>query len=144
MKRKTKIMVVDDHPIVRYGLKKFLERREGLEVVGEAEDGEVAMEKARRLLPDIILLDIEMPHVDGFTVTRALERELPQVRVIVVSNHVGTGPVTKAIQAGGRAYVLKDRSMTDLPVAIERVSNGQVFFPPESAGLTRSQTSTRS
>jgi DNA-binding NarL/FixJ family response regulator len=136
-------MVVDDHPVVRTGIRAFLSRQSNLEVVGEAEDGETAVRRARELMPDIVLLDIDMPGMDGFATARVLETELPQVRVLVLSDLAGVEPVTQAIESGGRGYVLKGASLSNLLLAIERVGDGEVYFPLESAGIQPPQLPTR-
>jgi two-component system response regulator NreC len=135
VKKRLKLLVVDDHPVVRSGIKMFLSKYDDLEVIGEAENGQEAVWKARKLRPDVVLLDIEMPYMDGFAAARVLDAELPEVRVLVLADRGGVESVTRAIESGGRGYVLKARPLHELLLAIERVGAGHVFFPPESTGI---------
>src|SRR5689334_8509571 len=108
MKSRIKILLVDDHPIVRKGISSCLARQERLTIVGEAADGLEAVRKAKELSPDIILMDIDMPHMDGLAVTELLRKELPGVKVLILSMHSNTDYVLRIIQSGARGYILKE------------------------------------
>jgi DNA-binding NarL/FixJ family response regulator len=143
MQKRLKLLVVDDHPVVRSGLKAFLSRQNRFEIVGEASDGVEAVQKVTELMPDVVLLDLEMPRMDGYAVTQWLDAELPNVRVLIVSDRAGVESVTRIIEAGGRGYVLKGGSLSALLEAIDRVGCGQLYFPPESAGIRQPQSALR-
>ena len=134
-----RVLVADDHPVVRKGLRSCLADQPHLQLVGEAADGEEAARKARELLPDVALLDINMPRLDGLQVTELLRREAPKVKVLVLSIHSRPEYVHRIIQAGARGYVLKDSSPDQLVQAIERVYAGDVFFSPQVAQLALRQ-----
>src|SRR5580765_3638407 len=116
--RLIRILMVDDHPVARKGMVCCLARQENLQIVGEASDGEEAIRKARVLLPDIILTDIDMPHMNGLMLTEQLHRELPQIKVVLMSAHRATNYIVRAIQSGARGYLLKDASADELTKAI--------------------------
>ena len=130
---KVKILIVDDHPIVRRGLRAVLASRENLEVVGDAADGAEALRKVMALLPDIVLMDINMPGMDGLKVTEALHEKSPQIKVLVLSMHNQREAVSRIIQAGARGYVLKGAPPAELLRAIESVQAGVAFFSPSVA-----------
>ena len=130
MKKRLRLLVVDDHPVVRNGIKMFLSKQDKFEIVGEAGDGLEAMHKVMELMPDIVLLDLEMPRMDGYAVTRFLDAELPQVRVLVLSDLVGVEPVTRTIESGGRGYVLKGGSLDNLLVATMNSLTRRFFANP--------------
>ena len=138
-KKPISILVVDDHPIVRQGISACLARQANLSIVGEAADGREALRKARDLRPDVVLMDIEMPQMSGLTVTDLLRRELPKVKVLVLSMHSHTEYVLRIIQSGACGYVLKGAPPEELTAAIERVSGGEAFFSPEIARVALNQ-----
>jgi DNA-binding NarL/FixJ family response regulator len=137
--RLIRILMVDDHPVARKGMVFCLARQENLQIVGEAADGEEAMRKARVLLPDIILTDIDMPQMNGLALTEQLHRELPQIKVLVMSVHRNTDYIVRAIQSGARGYLLKDAPAEELNRAIEAVRAGQTFFSPDVARVALNQ-----
>jgi DNA-binding NarL/FixJ family response regulator len=128
-----RILVVDDHPVVRRGLVACLEDRPHFKVVGQASDGEEAIRKALDLLPDILILDINLPRVDGLQVADTLHRAAPAVRVVVLSIHNKPEYVQRVMQAGARGYVLKDTAPDELVRVLELVHAGEVYFSPEVA-----------
>jgi two-component system, NarL family, nitrate/nitrite response regulator NarL len=139
MKSPIKLLLVDDHPIVRKGVGSCLAKFPNLQIIGEAADGTEALRKAKELLPDIVLMDVDMPHMDGLAVTQALRKELPLIKVLILSMHRGTDSVLRILQSGALGYVLKDASPEELVQAIESVNAGQSFFSPAVARLALNQ-----
>src|ERR1051325_9652839 len=110
MKSRIKLLVVDDHPIFRKGISSCLSKNEHFEIVGEAADGREAVRKARELQPDLVLMDINMPQMSGLAVTELLRRELPKIKVLILSMHGNTDYVLRIIQSGARGYIIKEAS----------------------------------
>jgi two-component system, NarL family, response regulator NreC len=123
--------LADDHTVVRAGLRTLLERQPGLEVVGEAEDGRQTVELACAHVPDVVVMDIAMPILNGVEATRRLIRQQPTISVVILSMYSDESYVMRALEAGARAYLLKDSAVTDLIRAIEAVSQGKSFFSPK-------------
>lgn len=139
MKKRIKLLLVDDHPVVRKGIASCLTQHEHLQIIGEAADGREALKKARELNPDIILMDIDMPHMNGLAVTDLLRKELPKIKVLILSMHSNTDYVLRIIQSGARGYVLKDAGTDELLKAIDSINNGEAFFSPEVARAALNQ-----
>ena len=139
MKNRIKLLVVDDHPVVRKGISLCLARHETLEVAGEAADGRDAIRKSRELQPDIVLMDINMPHMSGLAVTEQLRREMPKIKVLILSMHGNTDYVLRILQSGARGYVLKDAPPEELVRAIETVHAGDTYFSADVARLALNQ-----
>jgi two-component system nitrate/nitrite response regulator NarL len=139
MKSRIKLLLVDDHPVVRRGISSCLARQERLSIVGEAADGIEAVRKAKELSPDIVLMDIDMPHMDGLAVTELLRKELPGVKVLILSMHSNTDYVLRIIQSGARGYILKEATPEELVRAIETVESGEAFFSPDIARVALNQ-----
>jgi two-component system, NarL family, response regulator NreC len=129
--KKVRIILADDHTVVRAGLRTLLERQPGLEVVGEAEDGRQTVELACAHVPDVVVMDIAMPILNGVEATRRLIRQQPTISVVILSMYSDESYVMRALEAGARAYLLKDSAVTDLIRAIEAVSQGKSFFSPK-------------
>ncbi|HEV2068335.1 MAG TPA: response regulator transcription factor [Acidimicrobiales bacterium] len=123
-----RVLVVDDHPVVRQGLRSFLSSREGIEVVGEAGDGEAALVEAQRLRPDVVLLDLVMPGGGGIAAIRRLRAEHPDTRVLVLTSFSTDDQVIPAVQAGAAGYLLKDVSPGDLEAAVRAVHQGEALL----------------
>jgi DNA-binding NarL/FixJ family response regulator len=122
-----RILVVDDHPIVRQGLKTLLEGRQGWEVIGEASDGMEAVEKATQLKPDVMVLDVTMPRMNGLEACRALRRSAPNLEILFVTQHDSPQMMREALDAGARGYVVKSNAARDLLEAVEAVSQHRQF-----------------
>ncbi len=126
-------MITDDHKVVRRGLRGFLELDPALEVVGEASNGEEAVELARRLEPDVVLMDLLMPVMDGIEATKKIRRELPEVEVVALTSVLEDASVTGAVRAGAIGYLLKTTDADELCEAIKAAAAGQVRLAPEAA-----------
>jgi DNA-binding NarL/FixJ family response regulator len=129
----TRILLVDDHPIVREGLRTVLQRRAGWEVIGEAANGIEALEKAEALHPDVMVLDITMPRMNGLEVCRLARKKTPDVEILFVTQHDSPQMLREALSAGAKGYVVKSNAARDLLKAIEVVSQHRIF-----TALTRS------
>ncbi len=127
---KIRVLLVDDHTIVRQGLRALLESQEGIEVVGEAEDGRHAFEKAEQLIPDIVVLDITMPNLNGIEATRQIKKLNSEIKVIVLTVHDSEEYVHQILQAGASGYLLKESAVSDLVSAINAVTKGDIFLSP--------------
>ena len=134
-----RVLIVDDHAVVREGLRTFLELQDGLEVVGDAGDGEEAVEQARRLRPDVILMDLVMPRLDGVQAMRALRTQAPQSRVIVLTSFLDDDRLMPAIEAGAAGYLLKNVEPAELARAVHAAHAGEAIIDPTvAARLVRS------
>jgi len=122
-----RILLVDDHPIVRQGLKTILEGHSDWEIVGEAADGAEAVEKAARLNPDVMVLDVTMPTMNGLEACRVVRRLLPHLEILFVTQHDSPQMMREALDAGGRGYVVKSNAARDLLAAVEAVSEHRIF-----------------
>ncbi len=128
-----RVLIVDDHAVVREGLRSFLELQEGIEVAGEASDGEQAVALASELAPDVVLMDLVMPGSDGVGAMRALRSRLPQARVIVLTSFLDDGRLLPAIQAGASGYLLKNVAPRELARAIRAAHRGEAMIDPTVA-----------
>ncbi|MGG4341376.1 response regulator [Paenibacillus lautus] len=130
-----RLMIADDHAMVRRGLQVFLATQPDIEMVGEAANGEETLETAKHLNPDVVLMDLNMPILNGIDTTARLKKEQPHIKVIVLTSFIDYDHVLPAIRAGARGYLLKDIEPEDLVAAIRRVYEGQVELHPDAAGL---------
>ncbi len=134
-----RILIADDHPVVRRGLSACLARHQNLQIVGEAANGQEAVDKARELSPDIILMDVDMPQMNGLTATEILRRELSRIKVLILSMHSQSDYVLRILQSGARGYILKNAAPDDLAKAIETVHAGDNYFSPDVARIALNQ-----
>ena len=130
---KLKLLLADDHALLRLGLKKILEERPEWQVVAEAGDGRTAVRQTLALVPDVVILDIGMPLLNGIEATRQIVRRLPNVGVLILSMHADEAYISQALRAGARGYLLKDSAGTELIRAVAAVAAGKSFFSPAVA-----------
>jgi len=133
MGERIRILIVDDHAIVRKGLRALLVTEPGLEVVAEAENGQQAIAEARRLSPDVVLMDLVMPGTDGLEATRHIRAEQPEVRILVLTSFATDDKVFPALKAGALGYLLKDSGPEELVQAIRQVYRGESSLHPSIA-----------
>ncbi|MGO9262389.1 MAG: response regulator [Bryobacteraceae bacterium] len=124
------ILLADDHTVVRKGLRLLLEGHPGFQVIADAADGREAVALAERYHPDVAVLDIAMPILNGIEAARQIAAKLPKTAIVILSMHSDEGYVLRALKAGARAYLLKDSAEYDLIHAVEAVSEGKAFFSP--------------
>ena len=129
--RKLRILLADDHTVMRAGLRALLERQPNLEIVGEAQDGRQTVELASVQVPDVVVMDIAMPNLNGIEATRRMISKHSSISVVILSMYSDESYVMRALEAGARAYLLKDSTVTDIVRAIEAVSQGKSFFSPK-------------
>jgi two-component system, NarL family, response regulator LiaR len=129
----TRVLITDDHGVVRQGLRMFLSLDPDFEVVGEASNGEEALAMARALGPDVVLMDLLMPVMDGISATEKIRAELPEVEVIALTSVLEDASVTGAVRAGAIGYLLKDTDSEELSRAIKAAAEGRVHLAPEAA-----------
>jgi DNA-binding NarL/FixJ family response regulator len=127
---KVRILAVDDHALIRTGLSASLGAEVGMEVVAEASNGEEAIERYREFRPDIVLMDLSMPIMDGLAATRAILDEYPDARIIVLTTFDGDEDIHRALEAGARGYLLKDMLVDEMKDVIRAVSQGRKSVPP--------------
>lgn len=134
MDDKIKVLVVDDHAIVREGICVLLKAQPDVEVVGEAADGNEALNKSRELHPDVVIMDLSMPKMDGLNTTQRVKSEFPQTHVLALTFHDDEEYFYRALTAGASGYLLKGSFSSDLVSAIRAVSQGKVYLDPSIAG----------
>jgi len=125
-----KILIVDDHPVVREGIASMLKKQPDFKIVGEACNGLEAVEKARELFPDVVLMDLRMPELDGVEAIKRIKEEKPEVKFIILTTYSDDEYIFKGIAAGARAYLLKDAPRDELFKAIRAVSRGESLIQP--------------
>ena len=129
-----RILIADDHGVLRAGLRSLLNEEPGFRVVGETESGDQVLPRARALLPDVVLLDLNMPGADGIQVTRQIREHLPETRVLVLTVYEDEGLLREAIEAGAAGYIVKRAAEVELISAIRAVARGELYVHPS---LTR-------
>ena len=133
------VAIVDDHAVVRQGLRFLLEQQGEMQVVGEGENGEEAIKLAGDLLPDVLLLDLLMPKLDGMTAVREIKRIAPATRIIVLTSYCEDDQIFSAIKAGAVSYLLKDMRPRDLVMAIQSAAHGEIVLHPVVAARVLSE-----
>jgi DNA-binding NarL/FixJ family response regulator len=132
--RALRIVLADDHEVVRSGLRALVDGTTGMEVVGEARDGAEACRKAAELLPDVVVMDVSMPRLDGAAATERIRRDSPGVKVLALTMHEDRGHLTRLMQAGASGYVPKRAAAEELVRAIQVVAGGGTYVDPQLAG----------
>jgi two-component system, NarL family, response regulator NreC len=127
----TRVLIADDHAIVRAGLRALVKSEADLELVGEASDGEEALQLAESLHPDILVLDLSLPDLDGIQVTKQVQARLPGVRVLILTVHDDEALVREAVRAGAAGYIIKQAAEAELISAIHTIQIGDVYVPPK-------------
>src|SRR5215472_9177575 len=130
-----RILLADDHTILRAGLKMMLNAQPDMEVIGEAQDGRQAMQEAQRLHPDIVLMDITMPDINGIEATRRIKKQLPEIKVLILTMHENDEYVFQALRAGASGYLLKEAADTELISALHVVQSGQFYLSPAAQSV---------
>jgi len=125
-----RVLLADDHSLFRAGVQALLSNIEGVEVVGEADSGRKAIEMVRARTPDVVLMDIAMPEMNGLETTTRVTKEFPGVRVIMLSMHAGEEYVMQALRAGASGYLLKDAATSELELAVRAVARGETYLTP--------------
>lgn len=130
-----RVLLVDDHTVVRQGLKVFFDLQDDIEVVGEASDGAQAVASARRLTPDVILMDLIMPGMDGLTAIGHIKREHPEIEIVAVTSFIEEEKVTAALEAGATGYLLKDAEAEEVAAAVRAAHAGEMHLDPAAARM---------
>jgi len=130
-----RVMLTEDHAILREGLRSLLEKQPGIEIVCEAKDGRMAVERARELFPDLVIMDINMPHLNGIEATRQITNEFPQIKVIALSGHSNRRFIVDMLEAGAKGYVLKECLFDELLYAIRAVTAGENYLSSKITGI---------
>jgi DNA-binding NarL/FixJ family response regulator len=130
-----RVLLVDDHKVVRIGLKAFFDLLDDIDVVGEAADGSEGVAMARRLKPDVILMDLLMPNMDGITAIGRIKAEMPEIEIVTMTSFIEEEKVTAALEAGASGYVLKDAEADEVADAVRAAYAGEVHLDPAVARL---------
>ena len=125
-----RVILADDHAIVRHGLSKLLQQEKDMEVIAQAQDGHSTVELTRELSPDMVIMDVGMPDLNGIEATRQIVRDFPEVKVIGLSMHSGQKFVAEMLRAGASGYLLKDCALEELTTAIRTVAAGKIYLSP--------------
>ncbi len=139
--KKIGVLLADDHAVVRQGLRALLEAEGDIAVVGEAENGRQALAQAKKVLPDVVVMDVAMPGMNGLEATRRIVRNIPSSRVLVLTSYGDDDCVTQLLEAGAAGYLVKQTAAADLLKAIREVHHGNAFFGPSIAKRLRQQES---
>jgi len=131
----TKVLLVDDHAILREGIRMVLDAQSGITVVGEAEDGRQALELVEKLEPDVVVMDIAMPNMNGAEATRQIKRRFPRTKVVILTMHENQQYLTQIVNAGATACVLKRSAGTELVTAVKAAARGESYFSPTMASM---------
>ncbi len=132
MSRRLRLLICDDHDLFRAGMKAILQERDDVDVVGEAGDGQAALEEVERVRPDVVLMDIEMPRLNGFEATRRITQAHRDVKVLILTMYAEEQMVARSLEAGASGYVLKDVPVSQLIYAIQAVARGERYLSPRA------------
>jgi DNA-binding NarL/FixJ family response regulator len=135
-----RILTADDHHLIRAGVASFLATEDGMKVIAEAVNGEEALEKYRQERPDLVLMDLSMPVMDGIEATRAIVEEFPDARIVVLTTYAGDEDIHRALDAGAMGYLVKDMMVEDILKVIRLVMSGRRGIPPEVAAKLAEHT----
>ena len=135
MTTRIRVLIVDDHAMVRRGMRDFLDLHDDLEVVGEASDGDGALEAAAALHPDVVVMDLLMPGLDGIAATAEIKARHPAIEIVAITSFIEEDRITAAIEAGASGFLLKDAEADDLAAAIRAAHAGEVYLDPAVAGI---------
>lgn len=135
MTKPFRILIADDHDVVRKGMRALLESHAGWEVCGEAQTGREAVEKARELRPDLVVIDVSMPELNGIDAARQIKKTCPQAEVVVITQHDADQVVREVLESGARGYVLKSDSAKELVAAVEALQNHRPYFTSRATEL---------
>ena len=138
-----RVLIVDDHSVVRMGLRVFFDLQDDIEVVGEAADGSEGVAMARRLEPDVILMDLLMPNMDGITAIGRIKAERPEIEIVTMTSFIEEEKVTSALEAGASGYVLKDAEAEEVAAAVRAAYAGEVHLDPAVARLLAQRMRTK-
>ncbi len=138
--KKVKILLVDDHPVVRQGLSALIKMEEDMEIVGEADNGRAAVAVAKRTHPEVVIMDLSMPLLNGAEATRQIHQTVPSVKVLVLSSFGDDEYVERLMQAGAAGYLTKESAADELLKAIREVHSGKPFFSPRIAKRLRQRS----
>jgi two-component system response regulator NreC len=130
MMDRIRLLVVDDHPVVRAGLRMLLAAQPDIQVVGEAVDGETAIDRALELRPDVVVMDIAMEGMDGLAATREIVKRLPQTKILILTMHEDPEYLRQTLEAGATGYLLKEAMATEIALAVRVVQRGEAFVYP--------------
>lgn len=128
-----RVLLADDHPVVRWGMSSSIASNQHVQVIGEAINGAEAVRKAKELAPDVVLMDIDMPEMNGLTATEILHRENPAIKVLLLSMHPYTGHMSRILQSGARGFILKSTRLAEIIEAICKVAAGETCFSADLA-----------
>ncbi len=137
------VLIADDHPVVRQGLRTFLDLQDDLDVVGEVEDGEAAVAAAAELVPDVVVMDVVMPKLDGIEAIRRIRDQSPATRVLILTSFLDDEKVFPAVKAGAAGYLLKDVEPAELANAIRTVKGGEALLHPTVAAKVMQEVADR-
>jgi DNA-binding NarL/FixJ family response regulator len=130
-----RVLIADDHSVVRKGILTLLEDEADIEIVGEASDGDDAIELIPKVKPDVLLLDITMPRMSGIEVTKIVSKQYPRVRILMFSMHNNPDYILNAVQNGAAGYLLKDTDREEILLAVRTVVTGELYYPPNASSV---------
>ena len=137
--KKTRILIVDDHALLRHGLKSIIQYQKDMEIVGEAENGKVAAQQAKSLLPDLVVMDLVMPVMDGVEATRLIKAESPLTKILILTTFGTSADISRALDAGASGAVMKDAPDDKLLSAMRRIAKGETVLSPDIEHMLRNE-----